>query len=156
MTLAIAFSLGLFARRSSELLGYLKLGQADDRAPRSWIRKIKDQIVVVLGQRKLLQWTIPGIMHALIFWGFIVLLTTIVEAFGGIYFDRFHIPLIGTWGPLGALQGLFIAAVLAGIGTAFVIRKLQRPGRFQGPQLDEADYILVAIPAIMGTILAAR
>jgi Fe-S oxidoreductase len=156
MTVAIAFSLGLFARRSSELIGYLKLGKADDRAPRSWIRKIKDQIVVVLGQRKLLQWTIPGIMHALIFWGFIVLLTTIVEAFGAIYFDSFHIPLIGTWGPLGVLQDFFIAAVLAGIGIAFVIRKLQRPGRFRGSHLDEANYILAAIAAIMVTILAAR
>src|ERR671914_2072264 len=124
MTLAIVVSVGLFARRSFELVGYLRLGRADDRAPRSWARKIKDQIVVVLGQRKLLQWTVPGIMHALIFWGFIVLLTTIAEGFGAIYFDSFHIPLIGTWGPLGALQGLFIAAVLAGIGTAFVIRKL--------------------------------
>jgi Fe-S oxidoreductase len=156
MMLAIAFSLGLFARRSSELIGYLRLGRDDDRAPRSWGRKVKDQLVVVLGQRKLLQWTVPGIMHALIFWGFIVLLTTIVEAFGSIYVDRFQIPFIGTWGPLGALQDLFVVAVLAGIGIAFVIRKLQRPGRFSGSHLDEADYILAAIAAIMVTILVAR
>jgi Fe-S oxidoreductase len=156
MTLAIALSLGLFARRSAELIGYLKLGRAEDRTPRSWTRKIKDEIVVVLGQRKLLQWTIPGIMHALIFWGFLVLLTTIVEAFGSIYFERFHIPLVGTWGPLGGLQDIFIAAVLVGIGIAYVIRKLQRPGRFRGSHLGEADYILAAIGAIMVTILAAR
>ena len=156
MTLAIVVSVGLFARRSFELVGYLRLGRADDRAPRSWARKIKDQIVVVLGQRKLLQWTVPGIMHALIFWGFIVLLTTIAEAFGSIYIDRFHIPFIGTWGPLGALQDIFIVGVLAGIGIAFAIRKMQRPGRFTGSHLDEADYILGAIAAIMVTILIAR
>jgi Fe-S oxidoreductase len=156
MTLVIVLSLGLFARRSGELIGYLRLGRPDDRVPRRWGRKLKDELIVVLGQRKLLQWTIPGVMHFLIFWGFVVLLTTIVEAFGSVYVAGFYIPLIGRWGPLGALQDLFIAAVLVGIFVALVIRKLQRPGRFKGSHLREADYILGAIAGIMVTILAAR
>jgi hypothetical protein len=53
MTLAIVASVGLFARRGAELVGYLRLGQPDDRVPRRWSRKIKDELVVVLGQRKL-------------------------------------------------------------------------------------------------------
>jgi Fe-S oxidoreductase len=156
MTLAILASFGLFARRSAELVGYLRLGQPDNRVPRRWARKLKDEVVVVLAQRKLLQWSIPGAMHFLIFWGFVVLLTTIVEGFGTIYQDRFHIPFIGKWGPLGALQDAFIVAVLVGIATAFGIRKLQRPGRFKGSHLREADYILLAIGGIMLTILLAR
>ena len=156
IALAILASVGLFARRSAELMGYLRLGQPEDRVPRRWARKLKDEVVVVLGQRKLLQWSIPGVMHFLIFWGFIVLLTTIVEGFGSIYQDRFHIPFIGKWGPLGALQDAFVVAVLVGIATAFGIRKLQRPGRFKGSHLREADYILLAIGGIMLTILLAR
>ena len=39
------------------------------------------------------------------------------------------------------------------IATAFAIRKLQRPGRFRGSHLKEADYILFAIAGIMVTIL---
>ncbi|MGH2977573.1 MAG: hypothetical protein ACRDKC_04260 [Gaiellaceae bacterium] len=34
----------------------------------------------MLGQRKLLQRLVPGLMHAFIFWGFLVLLTTILMA----------------------------------------------------------------------------
>jgi len=95
-------------------------------------------------------------MHALIFWGFLVLLTTIVEAFGAVYQVEFHLPLIGRWGPLGLLQDIFIVAVAGGIGLAFAIRKLQRPERFSGSHLEEADYILGAIGAIMLTLLLTR
>jgi Fe-S oxidoreductase len=95
-------------------------------------------------------------MHFFIFWGFVILFTTIVEAFGAIYHEGFSIPLIGHWGPLGALQDFFVVAVLVSIAVAFVIRKIQRPGRFRGSHLKEADYILFAISGIMVTILFTR
>jgi len=38
------------------------------------------ELVQVLGQRKLFQKALPGLMHAAIFWGFIVLLPSILEA----------------------------------------------------------------------------
>ena len=55
MTLLILASLGAFANRARDLVGYLQLGSEDDRIPKDWGRKVKDQIVVVFGQRKLLQ-----------------------------------------------------------------------------------------------------
>ncbi|MBA2273547.1 MAG: (Fe-S)-binding protein [Actinobacteria bacterium] len=146
----------VWVRRAAMLYGLLGLGSPDDRRPRHWGRKLKQQAVVVLGQRKLLQWTVPGVMHALVFWGFLVLLTTIVEAFGAIYQDGFHLPLIGRWGPLGLLQDAFIVAVLVGLVMAVAIRKLQRPGRFKGSHLREADLILGAIAGIMATVLLSR
>ncbi|HYI45395.1 MAG TPA: (Fe-S)-binding protein [Actinomycetota bacterium] len=156
MTVLILASLGAFALRARDLVGYLQLGKDDDRLPQHWGQKIKEQLVVVFGQRKLLQWTIPGVMHFFIFWGFVILFTTIVEAFGAVYQEGFHIPLIGQWGPLGALQDFFVVAVLAGIAVALAIRKIQRPGRFRGSHLKEADYILYAITGIMLTILLTR
>ncbi|MDQ3877741.1 MAG: heterodisulfide reductase-related iron-sulfur binding cluster [Actinomycetota bacterium] len=156
MAALVLVTLGAFALRVRDLVGFLRLGQDDDRKPESYARKIKDQLVVVLGQRKLLQWSVPGLMHFVIFWGFLILFTTIVEAFGAVFTTGFHIPLIGRWGPLGALQDLFVALVLVGIVIAFGIRKIQRPGRFRGSHLKEADYILIAIGSIMVTILLAR
>ena len=95
MTVLLLVTLAAFARRAADLVGYLRLGAPDDRLPRDRKRKIKDQLVVVFGQRKLLQWTVPGIMHFFIFWGFIVLFTTIVEGFGAVYQEGFHLPFIG-------------------------------------------------------------
>ncbi|MDQ3915918.1 MAG: (Fe-S)-binding protein [Actinomycetota bacterium] len=156
MTLLILVTVAAFARRAVDLVGYVRLGSPDDRTPKDWGQVLRDQFVVVLGQRKLLQWTIPGLMHFFIFWGFVILFTTIVEAFGAVYQEGFHIPLIGRWGPLGALQDFFVVAVLVSVGVAFAIRKVQRPGRFRGSHLKEADYILVAITGIMVTILFTR
>jgi Fe-S oxidoreductase len=156
ITILIALTLGAFGRRAAELVGFLKLGAADDRRPAHLWRKLKEQLVVVLGQRKLLQWAVPGLMHFFIFWGFLVLFTTIVEAFGAIYQEGFHLPLIGRWGPLGLLQDVFIVAVAVGIVTAFAIRRLQRPGRFLGSHTRDAEYILWAIAGIMVTILLVR
>jgi Fe-S oxidoreductase len=156
MALLIVVTMGLFARRLRDLVELLRLGKDDDRKPRSWSRAAKDQVVVVGLQRKLLQWTVPGVMHFFIFWGFLILGSTIVEAFGAVFDQDFHIPIMGQWGPLGALQDFFIVAVLLGIATALYIRKVQRPGRFRGSHLKEADYILYTISGIMLTILLSR
>ena len=40
MTLLILASLGAFANRTRDLVGYLQLGQEDDRMPKNWGRKI--------------------------------------------------------------------------------------------------------------------
>ncbi|MGI8775076.1 MAG: (Fe-S)-binding protein [Actinomycetota bacterium] len=156
MTVLLLLTLGAFALRVNQLVGFLRLGADEDRIPRDWGRKLKDQIVVVFGQRKLLQWTIPGLMHFFIFWGFVILFTTIVEGFGAIYQEGFHLPLIGKWGPLGAIQDFFVVAVLVSIMVAFIIRRGQEPGRFKGSHTKEAEYILWAISGIMLTILLTR
>ncbi|MGH2703063.1 MAG: (Fe-S)-binding protein [Actinomycetota bacterium] len=156
MTIVILITLALFSRRVNDLVGLVQLGRPDDRKPRNIGRKLRDQLVVVFGQRKLLQWTIPGIEHFFIFWGFVILFTTIVEAFGAVYQDGFHLPIIGRWGPLGAIQDFFIIAVLGGIATGLIIRFLQRPGRYKGSHTREAIYILYAIGSIMVTILLGR
>lgn len=156
MSVLLLATMGAFAARMRQLVGFLKLGAADDRKPRDWPLKLKEQLVVVLGQRKLLQWTIPGIMHLFIFWGFVILFTTIVEAFGAVYQEGFHLPIIGKWGPLGAIQDFFVVAVILSVITAFIIRRGQAPGRFKGSHTKEAEYILYAIVGIMLTILFTR
>jgi Fe-S oxidoreductase len=155
MTAVIAAAMGVFSLRAYQLFGFLTLGQPDRRWDDFGARLMRE-LRVVLGQQKLLQWPFPGLMHAFIFWGFVILFTTIVEAFGSVYFERFALPLIGRWGPLGAMQDLFIVLVLLGIVMAFYIRKLQRPGRFRGSHLREADYILLAISGIMLTLIGLR
>ena len=109
---------------------------------------------MVLGQRKLFQRLVPGLMHAFIFWGFLVLLSTIVEAAGQAIDPSFAIPWIGHAGWLGLLQDAFAGLVLVGVVTAFAIRKVQRPERFVGSHMEEADLILVWILGIILTLLA--
>ncbi|MGH2812811.1 MAG: heterodisulfide reductase-related iron-sulfur binding cluster, partial [Actinomycetota bacterium] len=155
MTGVIAAALGLFSIRALQLYEFLRLGRDEARFDNFGSRLLRE-LRVTFGQQKLLQWPFPGLMHAFIFWGFVVLFTTIVEAFGGVYIEGFALPAVGRWGPLGAMQDLFTLLVLAGIVMAFYIRKFQKPGRFRGSHLREADYILMAICGIMITLLGLR
>ena len=60
------------------------------------LRKVTDaEVTEVAGQRKLLKWTVPGLAHFFTMWGFTVLLTTIIEAYGSLFDRNFHIPWIG-------------------------------------------------------------
>jgi Fe-S oxidoreductase len=142
----------LFVRRARRLARLVLLGRPVRRTEDLPVR-LEREGVVVLGQRKLLQRLVPGAMHALIFWGFLVLLTTIVEAAGQAVDPAFAIPLIGHAGWLGLLQDVFAALVLVGVATAFAIRKVQRPERFVGSHMEEADLILVWIVGIILTLL---
>ncbi len=102
----------------------------------------------MLGQRKLLQRLVPGLMHAFIFWGFIVLFPTIVIAAVDVAGGNVHVP---DW--YRVLTDVFAVLVLVGVATAVVIRKVVRPARFQGSHLGEADLILSLIALVVVTLL---
>jgi Fe-S oxidoreductase len=151
----LAVSIGAFAWRVRLLYRLVRLGQPTNRFD-DLPQRVGLEASVVLGQRKLLQRTVPGLMHAFIFWGFLVLLTTIVEAIGQIFSRTFRLPLIGGSVGLNVIQDTFAALVLVGVATAFYIRKVQRPDRFAGSHLGEADYILLWITAIILTLFGIK
>src|SRR3989440_8975379 len=92
-------------------------------------RDVETQAAEVIGQRKLLKWSVPGAAHAATFWGFIVLLLTIIEAYGNLFSRTFAIPGIGHWTFTGFVEDLFAVGVLAGIVTFAVIRLRNNPER---------------------------
>ncbi|MFL5956146.1 MAG: hypothetical protein ACJ756_01715, partial [Solirubrobacterales bacterium] len=115
--------------------------------------RLRNEAVIALGQRKLLQRLVPGLMHAFIFWGFIVLLPTILMAMVAIADRGETIPWLGRQGWFALLVDVFCVLVLAGVVTAFLIRKVQRPARFEGSHMGEADLILMLIAGIVTTLL---
>ncbi len=116
-------------------------------------RRAKNEATIVLGQRKLLQRLVPGLMHALIFWGFMVLLPTILIALIGIVDKRSTLPWLGHQGWYALLVDIFCVLVLLGVIAALYIRKVQRPDRFRGSHLGEADLILALIATIVISLL---
>ncbi|HEX2032290.1 MAG TPA: (Fe-S)-binding protein [Actinomycetota bacterium] len=150
--LLVAITGGLFMQRAYLLFKLVRLGRpinrVDDLPGRATL-----EAAHVLGQKKLLQRLGPGIMHAFIFWGFLVLLTTIVEVFGEVFIDTFAIPYIGRAGWFGLLQDVFSALVLIGVAMAIYFRKVQRHPRFKGSHLEEADFILLMIFGIIFTLV---
>jgi Fe-S oxidoreductase len=123
---------------------------------------LRTQLSEVFGQRKLLRWSVPGAAHALTFWGFIVLLLTIIEAYGDLFSRTFAIPGIGHWAAIGFLEDLFSVAVLVGIVTFAIIRlsndprKKGRGSRFDGSHLSAAWLVLGMIFLVIATLLIYR
>ena len=125
-------------------------------------RDAEVQATEVIGQRKLLKWTVPGLAHAFTFWGFIVLLLTIIEAYGDLFSRTFAIPGIGHWAFVGFIEDLFAVAVMAGIITFTVIRLRHDPdregrkSRFAGSHTGAAWVTLGMIFGVIATLLLYR
>jgi Fe-S oxidoreductase len=149
---ALAASLGLFTRRALVLVRRVQSAPPSDRSGHLGPRA-RNEATIVLGQRKLLQRIGPGLMHAFIFWGFMVLLPTIVIAMISIVDRRDTFPWLGHQGWYFLLVDIFAVLVLVGVVAAFYIRKVQRPRRFEGSHLGEADLILALIATIAVSLL---
>jgi Fe-S oxidoreductase len=148
---ALLVSVALFSRRAYFLFGLIRGGKPAARFD-DIPKRLGAEATVVVGQSKLLQRLLPGMMHAAIFWGFLVLFPTIVIAMIGAVDPHATLPWLGAQGWYALLVDLFALLVLAGVATAFVIRKLARPKRFEGSHLGEADLILALIAGIVLTL----
>ena len=146
-------ALALFTRRALFLYRLVRSGKPAARFDNLHART-RAEAADVLGQRKLLQRLVPGLMHAAIFWGFLVLFPTILIAMVGAVDAHSTLPWLGAQGWYSFLVDGFALLVLIGVVTAFVIRKVQRPARFEGSHLREADLILVLIAGIVVTLFA--
>ena len=132
-------------------------GRTNDIGTRVWT-----QIAEVFGQRRLLKWSLPGLAHFFTMWGFFILLTVYIEAYGVLFQPNFHLPIIGRWNALGALQDFFALAVLTGIITFAIIRMRSEPkeygrnSRFYGSHTGGAWLVLFMIFNVIWTYAIFR
>jgi Fe-S oxidoreductase len=162
-----AVALALAGRRVSFLYKLITGGQPAPERIASVKENIgedlKGQLVEVLGQRKLLKWTGPGLAHFFVMWAFFILATVYLEAYGALIFGLdFHIPLVGKWDAIGFLQDFIAVAALLGLIAFAIIRlknspkKLDRKSRFKGSHLGGAWLILFMIFNVVWTMFLFR
>ncbi len=91
-------------------------------------------------------------------WAFFILLSVYLEAYGSLFDEDFHIPLIGTWVVLGFLQDFIAVAALVAIITFAIIRvrndpeRKERASRFYGSHTGGAWLILLMISLVIVTM----
>jgi Fe-S oxidoreductase len=169
MIIGLVMTVAAFAIAGRRLWWLRRLAMTGQPAPERFTyarshlgTDVEVQATEVLGQRKLLKWSVPGVAHALTFWGFIILLLTIIEAYGDLFSRTFAIPGIGTWTAIGFIEDLFAVAVLAGIVTFAIIRlrsdpaRQGRKSRFSGSHLGAAWLVLGMIFLVVLTLLMYR
>src|SRR6476646_3967672 len=120
MTVGLALTVVALAVAGRRMWGLKRLAFSGQPAPERVaavrahpVRDVEVQATEVIGQRKLLKWSVPGAAHAATFWGFIVLLLTIIEAYGNLFSRTFAIPGIGHWPSSGSTKAWFPAGGLA-------------------------------------------
>ena len=127
-------------------------------ARRRWTSLVDE----VLGQRKILAWSGVGVLHAFIFWGFVVLQSQTVEAIGEVFDPEFAIPVIGGSEWLGFGQDLFTLLVLVAVIGFVSVRLAQSPvatgrrSRFAGSNLDQGYYVLLFEFALLYSVMILR
>ena len=154
---------GIAARRFHWLSKLIRSGKpAPERTRGSIIPKAEAEVTEVAGQRKLLQWTIPGLAHFFTMWGFTILLLTIIEAYGDLFQKTFHIPGIGQWEWVGFVEDFFAVMVLVALVVFTIIRlknapaKKERQSRFYGSHTGAAWLVLLMIAGVIITLLLYR
>ncbi|MGH3347633.1 MAG: Fe-S cluster protein, partial [Nocardioides sp.] len=162
-----AIALPVAARRVMWLTRLIRSGQPDPGRVEGVTgrlgRAVKNQLVEVFGQQRLLRWTVPGAAHFFVFWAFVILASVYLEAYGVLLGpDDFAIPLIGRWELLGFLQDLIAVLALISLGVFAQIRlknapgKLGRKSRFKGSHLGGAWLVLFMIFNVIWTMFLFR
>ncbi len=123
---------------------------------------VRAEVAEVAFQRKLLSWTVPGIAHFLVFWGFMVLLLTVIEAFVGLVKADFQIPVVGNFAWFGFIEDLFALLCVLALVVFTILRIQQAPknlgrkSRFFGSHIGPAWFVLFMIFNVVWTLLAYR
>ena len=160
LVLAVAVIAG---KRAWTLFKLITSGQPTVDRPESRPEALESQATEVLGQRKLLHWTVPGVAHVFAMWGFIVLTLTIIETLGAVFLAKdFAIPFVGRWPVIGFIEDLFIVLVLVGLLIFAIIRLRTQPSkqgrysRFFGSHTGAAWLVLFMIFNVVWTLWVAR
>jgi Fe-S oxidoreductase len=157
-----AIALLASALRARQLTRLVRVGRPDPSRLVHPLGSLAAELRDVFAQRKLLKRPISGVAHFVTFWAFIILLFTIIEAYGALFVRDFAIPAIGRSAALGFLEDLFAVAVLGALAAFAVIRAVNSPrrrdraSRFYGSHTAQADAILVMIFLVIATLLLYR
>jgi Fe-S oxidoreductase/nitrate reductase gamma subunit len=148
---ALAISTFLFNAR--RLYTYLKIGKPEDRFDNP-AERLKRVLTIAFGQKKLLREFVAGWMHFFIFWGFVILLTAILDAIlEGLFGVNLSI-IGGFYRYIAFFQDLMGLLVILSIIIALYRRYIQKPKRLQVEKTSKIDatVILLLIFFIMLTM----
>jgi len=153
--LLLAVASGIAARKVWRVYRLIRLGSGPvPLAPLS--HRLRHLLAQVVGHAKVFRRGVSGVLHFLIFWGFLVLLSTIAQAFGEAFVPGWTLPVIGRQPWFVFLQDLFIVLVLLGVALALYLRWVVRPWRLRTQDQVGAYLILGLISGIMVSLLLAR
>ena len=150
----LALAAGFFALNVQRLAGYLRVGHAEGRSDHPLVR-LRNVLEIGIAQKKILRDPVAGPMHALIFWGFMVLTAGTVEilvagVFPAFSYASFLPPTL--YRAYSASQDIFALLVILAVGFALHRRLVVHPTRLEGDDLEHTDALII-LSMIMGLMV---
>ncbi|MBC8145625.1 MAG: (Fe-S)-binding protein, partial [bacterium] len=125
------------------LIGYLRVGKSEDRFGNIGTR-IRNVLVVAIGQSKLLREPVAGAIHAMIFWGFLVLLAAVIESVVEGLIPGGNLFWLGpVYSVLTVSQDVFCVLILIGVLWALWRRYVVVPPRLRVDKAERRDAALI-------------
>ena len=157
----LILALGFFAANIQRLIGTLRLGRLDDVRWNDLPTRFGNFLTIGIFQSKIFRDSIAGPMHALIFWGFVILGASTTEfLIGGVLPSFSYANFLPE--PIFRLcvlsQEGFAAIVLAMVGMALYRRLTKSVKRLEGPETHPNDPLLILswIASLMITMFLAE
>src|SRR5581483_1191504 len=141
----VGLAAGFFFYNAHRLVSYLRLGRPDERTDHPLVR-VRNLVSIGVLQSKILRDPLAGAMHALVFWGFIVLTVGSVEILiQGVAPGFTYAMVLPAWlyVPYVLSQKAFALFVLGAVAWLFYRRLIIRPKRLQGDALEQWDALLI-------------
>ena len=153
MVILLTIGLTVFGRTMAGKIKLLKALAPTDRV-NHLKERLKKMLIIAVGQKRLVgraRERSSGLMHALIFWGFCILLVRSIQLYGEGFQTGFHLPLLGDDHFLGylyiALKDIMEGIVLLMILWAIFRRAVFKPKRMHNTF--EAYLVLTLIGLLM-------
>jgi Fe-S oxidoreductase len=153
MSFLLIVGLALFGRTMTRKIQLLRALEPTNRANHLMAR-LKNMMTLAIGQKRLVgrkQERASGVMHALIFWGFCVLLIRSLTLYGEGFVEGFQLPFLGQEHLTGylyiALKDIMEGVVLAMVIYAIFRRAVLKPKRLHNTW--EAYFVLGMIGVLM-------
>jgi Fe-S oxidoreductase len=153
MTLLLIVALSFFGKTMFEKIQLLKALEPTDRA-NHMKERLKNMVILAIGQKRLVgrsKERSSGLMHALIFWGFCILLIRSLNIYGEGFHEGYHLPLLGDNHILGylylALKDIMEGIVLLMVLFALFRRAVIKPKRFH------SNFKAYLVLAMIGTLM---
>src|SRR5690348_78842 len=122
-------AIAYFTIRARQLYRLLRLGPTENRFDHI-PQRVQGVLQYVGLHTRMFRNLYSGSLHFFIFYGFVVLLTAIVQAFGEGLYPRFSLAWVGGNAWLAFMQDLFGVLVLVGVAMAAINRAVVRPRQF--------------------------
>ena len=153
----LVIAAGFFALNVQRLVSYLNVGHAENRTDHP-VTRIRNLLAIGIAQKKIFRDPVAGPMHALIFWGFMVLTAGTVEILISGVFPLFSFARIlptPLYQAYSASQDIFALLVIAAVGFALYRRLVVHPKRLEGDDLEHTDALIILsmIAGLMITLL---